>query len=126
MLTRPSAAASLAAVLIGTGVLHFAVPAPFDSIVPDKLPGPPRLWTHASGVAELATAATLAVPRTRRWGGLLAAALFVLVFPANIKMALDWSGGSVLMRVVGYGRLPLQIPLVLWALHVRRVALRPA
>lgn len=80
----------LAALLFGSGILHFAKPQPFDAIVPAALPGRARTYTYVSGVAELATAAALAVPRTRRLGGALAAALFVAVFPANVQMAVSW------------------------------------
>jgi uncharacterized membrane protein len=119
---RPTAAAGLVVLLTSTGVLHFAAPASFDGIVPEQMPGAPRTWTHLSGMAELLIAALIAVPRTRRVGGLLAALLFVAVFPANVKMAIDWSDRSALMRALAYGRLPLQIPLVLWALLVYRRA----
>jgi hypothetical protein len=37
-------------------------------------------------------------------------------------MAVDWSDRSVTEQAIAYGRLPLQIPLVLWALKVRRDA----
>lgn len=122
---RPTAAAGLVVLLTSTGVLHFAAPASFDSIVPEQLPGAARTWTHLSGVAELLVAALIAVPRTRRLGGMLAALLFVAVFPANVKMAIDWSDRPVWMRALAYGRLPLQIPLVLWAVLVyRRAAAR--
>lgn len=104
------------------GVLHFAVPSQFDAIVPEQLPGTPRFWTHVSGVAELGIGAAVAIPRTRRLGGLAAALLFVAVFPANVKMAIDHSTRSLPERAIAYGRLPLQIPLVLWALRVRRDA----
>lgn len=67
-------------------------------------------------------AALIAVPRTRRFGGLLAALLFVAVFPANVKMVIDWSDRPVWMRALAYGRLPLQIPLVLAAVLVYRRA----
>jgi uncharacterized membrane protein len=124
--SRSTAAAGLAVLLISTGVLHFATPAPFETIVPEQLPGAARTWTHLSGAAELATAALIAIPRTRRLGGLLAALLFVAVFPANVKMAIDWSDRPIWMRVLAYGRLPLQIPLVMWALLVyRRAAVLP-
>ncbi|MGH3752604.1 MAG: DoxX family protein [Pseudonocardiaceae bacterium] len=119
---RPTAAAGLVVLLTSTGVLHFAVPAQFDAIVPGQLPGTARIWTHLSGVAELVIAALIAVPRTRRLGGLLAALLFVAVFPANVKMAIDWSDRPAWMRALVYGRLPLQIPLVLWAVLVYRRA----
>jgi uncharacterized membrane protein len=105
----------LAGLLATAGVAHFAAPRPFDSIVPRALPGRPRTWTYASGAAELALAAGLAVPRTRKAAALAAAAFFVGVFPANVKMAVDWRHRPAAQRAVAYGRLPLQVPLVLWA-----------
>ncbi|MEJ3656711.1 hypothetical protein WEH80_27505 [Actinomycetes bacterium KLBMP 9759] len=102
------------------GVLHFLAPGPFDALVPRQIPGSARFWTLASGVAEIGVGVAVAVPRTRRAGGLAAAGLFTAVFPANVKMALDWSDRSPRERVIAYGRLPLQIPLVLWALKVRK------
>ena len=111
-------AAGLAGMLAAMGTLHFLAPKPFDSIVPRSLPGTPRFWTYASGVAELATAAAVAAPRTRRLGGLAAAALFAAVFPANVKMARDWRDRPAGQRAVAYGRLPLQAPLVWWGVRV--------
>jgi uncharacterized membrane protein len=108
-------ALGLAALLGASGVLHFARPRPYDAIVPRSLPGTPRTWTYVSGAAELAVAAAVAYPRTRRLGGLAAAALFAGVFPANVKMAVDWRKAPPAKRAIAFGRLPLQIPLVLWA-----------
>ncbi len=122
MTNRRHDAEILAAVLTVTGVLHFARPRPFDRIVPRSLPGSPRTWTHLSGAAELAVAAALATPRTRRLGGLAAAGLFAAVFPANVKMAVDWRHAPPARRAIAYGRLPLQLPLVLWALRAARNA----
>lgn len=65
-------------------------------------------------------AATVATPRTRRVGGALAAALFVAVLPGNIQMAIDWRNDSLVRRVLAFGRLPLQVPLVLWGLRVSK------
>jgi uncharacterized membrane protein len=113
-------ATALAGLLTATGLLHFAVPRPFDAIVPRALPGHPRTWTHLSGAAELAVAAAVAHPRTRTAGGLAAAALFAAVFPANLQMAWDWRRASPAYRAVAYGRLPVQLPLVWWALRVAR------
>lgn len=111
----------LSALLAGSGALHFLAPAPYDSIIPSLLPAP-RLWTYASGVVELGCAVATALPRTRARGGLVAAVLFVAVFPANVQMAIDAEG--TVARVVAYARLPLQVPLVLWALQVRRATRR--
>jgi uncharacterized membrane protein len=113
-------ALGLATLLAGSGVLHFLNPRPYDSIVPRSLPGRRRTWTYLSGAAELAVAAALVAPRTRKLGGLAAAGLFVGVFPANVKMAVDWRNASPAKRAIAYGRLPLQVPLVLWARQVAK------
>ncbi|MEU0300782.1 DoxX family protein [Streptomyces sp. NPDC006175] len=112
----------LAGLLAAAGVAHFAVPEPFDAIVPRALPGRPRSWTRASGAVELVLAAGLAVPRTRRLSARASALLFVGVFPANVRMAYDWRDRPAPARALAYGRLPLQVPLYLWA----RAAGRPA
>jgi uncharacterized membrane protein len=125
---RPSSddtrALGLAAVLGTAGVMHFVRPQFFDEIVPHRLPFPPRVWTYVSGVAELACAVAVARPATRKVGALAAAAVFVAVFPANIQMAIDWRSRAARDRVAAYGRLPLQLPLVLWARRVRNDAAR--
>ncbi|WP_051872206.1 DoxX family protein [Streptomyces sclerotialus] len=112
----------LAGLLAGAGVLHFAAPKPFDATVPRALPGAARGWTYASGVAELALAAGLAHPRTRRVAALATAAFFVGVFPANVQMAVDWRHRPAPLRNAALARLPLQAPLVLWARDVARRA----
>ncbi|MGD9486323.1 hypothetical protein WDH52_24335 [Streptomyces sp. TRM70308] len=121
---RPGAKA-LAALLGGAGAAHFLVPAPFDAIVPRVLPGKPRTWTRLSGVAEIALATAVAHPRTRRRASLATAAFFVAVFPANVRMARDWRGRPAPLRYAANARLPLQVPLVWWALHTAREADRP-
>jgi len=121
-MTSPRPALALAALLAAAGVTHFAYPKPYDRMVPTALPGTARTWTYLSGVAELAVAAAVAAPRTRRLGGLAAAALFTAVFPANIKMALDARGRSKGEQLATVARLPVQIPLVIWALRVSRSA----
>jgi uncharacterized membrane protein len=116
---RVSAAAGmLAALLLTTGILHFAAPHGFESIVPRFL-GSARFWVRSSGVAELCCAVCLAIPRTRRVAAWATAALFVIVFPANVDMAVHaWHGDG--SKAIAFGRLPLQIPLVLWALYIAR------
>jgi uncharacterized membrane protein len=119
LLRSPAPAFGLAGLLGVAGVSHFAIPGFYDAIVPHAIPGPARAWTLASGVVELACGAAVALPRTRRLGATVAAVLFVAVFPANIQMAVDWRSRAAIDQVIAYGRLPLQIPLVLWALAVR-------
>ena len=112
----------LAGLLATAGTTHFVKPRFYDPMVPPELPGPARAWTYASGVAELAVAASVINPRTRRRGALAAVALFVAVFPGNLQLAKDAKG--VKERALTYGRLPLQLPLVRWAWRVSRATPR--
>ncbi len=116
---------ALAAFLLAAGLAHFAIPRQYQRIVPRAL-ADPAFWVRWSGVAEIACAALVAHPRTRRKGAVLAIVLFVAVFPANVQMALDggipgqpFPWGS---PVVAWLRLPLQAPLVAWAWTVARPA----
>jgi uncharacterized membrane protein len=111
-------ALSLAALLTFTGGVHLVRPHVFDAALPPWLPGRTRTWALGSGVAELACAALLAWPRTRRIGGCTTAALFVGVFPGNLHMAR--MARSPRGRLVTALRLPLQVPLVWWAWRVAR------
>lgn len=112
----------LTGLLATMGVLHFLAPKPFDTIVPAELPGGARLYTYASGVAELGTAAMLGVPRTRRVGAAAAMVLFAAVFPANVNMVRLWWGRPWPMRLAAIARLPLQIPMITAANRVRRAS----
>jgi uncharacterized membrane protein len=106
--------------LLGAGTLHFVAPKPFDTIVPTELPGEARLYTYASGAAEVSIGALLLPRRTRRVAALAAALLFVGVFPANVNMVRLWWGKPWPMRVAALARLPLQIPMITTALKIRR------
>ena len=107
------------------GATHFAAPGAYESLIPSVL-GSPRTWVYGSGVAELACAVGLAVPRTRTVAAWATAVLFVAVFPGNVTMAVRASGRDALYRAVAYGRLPLQAPLVWWAVAVATGARRTA
>jgi uncharacterized membrane protein len=115
-----SAAYRTAGMLIGIGTVHFLAPTPFDTIVPAELPGSPRFYTYASGVAEIATGALLVPRRTRRLAALAAMLLFVGVFPANVNMCRLWWSKPWPMRIAAFARLPLQIPMITTALKIMR------
>jgi uncharacterized membrane protein len=116
-------AIGLAALLTTTGITHFTNPGFFRQAVPKSLPGGRNTWVAGSGVAELAIAAAIAHPRTRGRGCLAAAALFVAVFPGNLypaARALRDPRASTTRKAVLLARLPLQAPLVLWALKAAK------
>ncbi|MUL37681.1 DoxX family protein [Gloeocapsopsis dulcis] len=106
----------LAVSIIVVGLLHFAVPDIFVSIVPSFLPYPLGL-VYISGVFEILGGIGLLVPTVSRaaaWGLI---ALFIAVFPANINMAInhihiDGIPDSPWFQVI---RLPLQGVLLAWA-----------
>ena len=104
------------------GVLHFVAPKPFDTIIPTELPGTPRFYTYASGVAELGTAALLVPTSTRRLGAWAAIALYIGVFPGNVNMVRLWWDKPWPMRLGAIARLPLQIPMITEALKIKRAA----
>ena len=112
---RSASPYALAALLAAAGVSHLVRPQLYAGLVPPLLPGTVRTWVLGSGLVELAVAGAVAVPRTRRAGGLAAAVLFVAVFPGNLYLVLHPGG---VPRWAAVARLPLQVPLVLWGLQV--------
>jgi uncharacterized membrane protein len=119
---RPLTLLVMAGLMAGSGTLHLVAPGFYRRIVP-RLLGHADAVVAVSGVCELACAALLLLPATRRAGALATAALLVAVFPANLQMALDGGlqGASFPANnsVAAWLRLPLQVPLVLWALRLR-------
>ena len=113
----------LAALLAGSGTLHLVAPAPYRRIVPSPLAfGHPNEIVFITGLIELGCAVAILSPRTRQTGAWATVALFVAVFPANVKMALDaglpGGGWPLAAALLAWLRLPLQVPLILWARSV--------
>ena len=114
----------LATLLTGMTVLHVTRPELFLGMVPRWLPGSREQLHDAATIAEGASALLLWLPRTRRLGGALAALTFLGVFPANVDAAIrgGYRGapGWLSTRAAAVARLPLQVPLVWWAVRVMR------
>lgn len=109
----------LGTLLLGMGALHFLVPRAFDRLVPTSL-GPARFWVLLSGAAEIVSGAALLRPSTQRAGAWGAAATLVAVFPGNVKMAVDAGPPVGAVAIALWLRLPLQLPLVVWAARCAR------
>ena len=109
----------LAALLATSGVVHLVRPDVYEGIVPHVLPHK-RALVHVSGVAEIACAAGLLHPATRRAAGWASAALLVAVLPANVQMSVNHGRRAARRRdpssratfAATLVRLPLQWPMV--------------
>jgi uncharacterized membrane protein len=103
------------------GVTHFVAPDLYVQIVPPYLPFPLAL-VYISGVAEAAFGAGLVFERTRRLAAWGIIGVLVAVFPANVYMAtsdvvIQGAPGGIgdPSAAARWGRLPIQVVLVLWA-----------
>lgn len=105
---------ALSLVYATAGLAHLAFPEPFIRIVPGFVPWPEAV-VMLTGLAELAGAVALHVPRMRRPAGLMLAFYALAVWPANIKHA--WEGIEIGLLPTGWWyhgpRLALQ-PVLIW------------
>ncbi len=111
-------------ILIGAlavnGTVHLAKPEVYEPIMPSWVPKH-RGVIIASGVAELALAAGLVMPWTRKSAGWGAVGLLLAVYPANIKMTIDAAkSDNKPMLAATLARLPLQFPMIKAAFDATR------
>ena len=103
--------AGLAIMFVVTGVAHFTrTRVDLIRMVPPQLPHPALLVT-VTGVAELAGAIGLLIPRLAPWAGYALIALLIAMFPANLYAS------QIGHRIAGrpHTRLALRLPLqLLW------------
>ncbi|RNL65103.1 hypothetical protein EFK50_03785 [Nocardioides marmoriginsengisoli] len=105
---------------LASGTVHLVKPEVFEPLMPDWVPMHREVIIY-SGIAELACAAGMLFPPTRKLAGLASAALLAGVFPGNVKMAVDASRSkNVPFKAAAYGRLPLQLPMIRAALRAGR------
>lgn len=110
----------LAAAMTIVGVLHFVNPQPFVELMPRMFPEATRLpLVLVSGVFEVLGGVGLLPARSRRFSAFGLMALYVAVFPANIRMAIDPEYFHV-SKAIAYGRLPFQILFLVWAYRYTR------
>jgi len=96
------------------GASHFRIPALYKSIMPSWLPWHSEI-VFISGLIEIVLGVLLLVPATRvsaAWGIII---LLILVFPANIQMAMNYSRDKNPATWITIVRLPLQVLLIWWA-----------
>lgn len=108
----------LASLFIAGGVAHFVFTRAYVNVVPDYMPAH-RGLVLISGGAEIAGGAGLLFPRTRRYAAWGLVILLLAVFPANVWMAQNSDRYGVPQWLL-WIRLPLQLPLIYWALCYTR------
>jgi uncharacterized membrane protein len=96
------------------GINHFLHPKMYLKIVPVWIPAP-LAFVYFTGILEIFFALLLIWPSTRIAGAWLIVALLIVIFPANIQMALDYRQQENPNFWIAILRLPLQIPLIWWA-----------
>jgi uncharacterized membrane protein len=110
---------ALAAFFTFMGSMHFVARRSFEAIVPTALEARKKEAVALSGIAEIAGAAMVLHPATRRAGRWWLLALLAAVFPANVHMAVnpEQIRGLDLRKVPRWtlwARLPLQPLAMLW------------
>jgi uncharacterized membrane protein len=115
----------LAAFFAFTGVMHFLRPKFFEAIVPPAIEAQKQEAVAISGAAEIAGAALVLHPGSRRLGRWWLLALLAAVFPANIHMAVNPEQIRGLdmrkfPRWALWARLPLQPLAMLWVWQATR------
>ena len=148
--TQTLSAAALSALLLTSAMKHFRDPGFYRQVVPDYLcrdehgspAAPPASaavastrplavmtrdeWIALSGLVEAGAAVGLLVPATRRVTATGVAALFGVFLSGHVDAIRRAYGpdGSPVQRKVHTVRLPLQVPLILWAWSLRNAGRR--
>lgn len=105
----------MALAYILAGINHFWHPALYLKIIPHVLPMHNAV-NIISGIAEIVIGILLFPKATRNFAAWSLVVLLIVIFPANIQMAVDYTRENHPQKWISYLRLPLQIPLIWWAL----------
>lgn len=102
----------IALFFLSGGIAHFVITDFFILAMPDYL-GYHRELVIISGIFEISGAVGMLISKTRVFAGYGLIALVIMVFPANINMALNPERYNEISPIFLYMRLPLQF-LILW------------
>ncbi len=139
--TQTLSAAALSAVLLAGAAKHFSSPAVFGQLVPDALCRDDsgertnatlavfsrEEWVAVSGLLEAAAAVGLLIPATRRFTATGTAMMFAAFLAGHVEAVREAYGpdGTPGRRRAHTVRLPLQLPLILWAWSLRGIKPAP-
>jgi uncharacterized membrane protein len=105
---------SMSFLYLGAGIYHFFNPRLYLRIMPPYIPFHSPI-VYVSGILEIIFAALLIPETTRSFGAWSIIVFLILVFPANVQMALDFKKRNHRFLWIAYARLPLQFILIWWA-----------
>lgn len=100
-----------------SGSFHLLDPGVFYALIPPML-GMQNLWIVLSGILEIVCAIGLVTKQ--KWAPKLTAGVLLVIWVGNWWYAIDvtWNLESSWLLILGsWLRLPLQIPLIQWALR---------
>ena len=103
----------LALFFIIAGINHFRSPEIYLAMMPPWLPAP-ELLNYISGAAEIAGGIGILIPKTRRAAAIGLVLLLIVIFPANVHVAIHGWEGMELPRWALIARLPFQLLLIGW------------
>ena len=109
----------MGAMYVVAGAGHFLITRVYVGIMPDYLPAHREL-VLISGAAEIAGGLGVLLPPTRRAASWGLVALLIAVMPANIWMVQHPERYPGIPLWALWARLPLQLPLIFWALRYAR------
>ena len=97
-----------------SGTFHLIAPDQFMPLLPDWTPYP-LVLVYLSGIAELLAAIGLIAKL--RWAPIFTSLVLLAVWPANWWVAIEATNNAeIVTAVIAWLRLPLQLPLIYWAL----------
>ncbi len=109
------------------GILHFVIPEFYQAMIPPFIPFK-DFFIVVTGIAEMAGAIGIQIPKLRKLSGILMMVLLISIFPANIYVAavqpalpnLEYSGSSM------WWRLLLQPVFIgwIWLVSVKKTAVQ--
>ena len=100
-----------------SGIAHLVNPGVFEALIPPVL-GNESLWILGSGIAEIAAA--LGILTKQEWAPKFTALILLIIWVGNWWYAIDVTfnlESSWVLTLGAWLRLPLQIPLIQWAMR---------
>jgi uncharacterized membrane protein len=107
----------LVSIFVLSGIAHLVNPGAFEALIPPVL-GNESLWIAGSGIAEIVAA--LGILAKQKWAPKFTALILLIIWVGNWWYAINVTfnlESSWFLILGSWLRLPLQIPLIQWALR---------